>query len=185
MWKSSSGSGCLAGLCQLGEPTPAQSHHGAASHRQACGCPPGRGTNEVGQRHELPGVRSTLEQAGSSLGSREEHSLLWAGEQSHHFCPRLLRAGTSEMWSPHSWRATCTPNQLVNAAEPGEPAKSSVRAGHLAGHVEKSLGLRLSLHGQGPHPTPSSTHLSPASPQPQTSTAEHFSKAKEVFPEKS
>ena len=56
------------------------------------------------------------------------------------------------MWSPT--RATCTPKRLVNATEPGEPTKGSVRAGHLTGHVEKSLGLRLSLWGQGPHPMP-------------------------------
>lgn len=86
------------------------------------------------------------------------------------------------MWSPLSQRATYTPNWLVNTAE---QTKSSVRAGHLTGHVAKSLGLRLSPHRQGPHPTPSSTHLSPASSQLQESTAEHFSKAKEVFPEKS
>lgn len=47
-------------------------------------------------------------------------------------------------------------------AEPGEPTKSSIRAGHLTGHAEKSLGLRLSPCGHDPHPPLLSSRLSPA-----------------------
>jgi len=138
--KGRSGSVCLVGLCQLGEPTPVQSDRGAARRRQASGCPPGRGASEVGQRHELPGLRSIPEQAGSSLGSREEQLLLHAGEQSRCFCPRLLMGGTCEMWSPHSWRATCGPDQPVKAAEPGEPAKSSVSISTLLDKRRRAWG---------------------------------------------
>lgn len=84
-----------------------------------------------------------------------------------------VKCGHSTHGEPHAPRN----------AEPGEPTKSSTKAAHLTGHAEKSLGLRLSPCG--PHSTLLSSHLSPAFPQPHTSTAEHFSRAKEVLPERS